>query len=135
MEKKTVHDFMNPELYEEKKEKFKQQIIESLNKIDDIVEDDETNETEIESSLLNLFYENEFEIEYEENRLNLINNDFIYMQFEQQTKQFTFSKEQYNSAFTDMTIYAEQSPEYHIQHFIKKYFHLNRWNVSIKTIL
>lgn len=134
MEKKTAFEFMNPELYEEKKEQFRLGIIDGLNEIDDAVEADESI-NEIESCVLNLFYEHEFEIEYEEERLNLIYDDYIFMQFIQNKKQFIFSKQHYSTAFTDMTIYAEPQPEYHLQHFIKKYFHLNRWTVEIKNIL
>jgi hypothetical protein len=132
----NVNDFMNPDQYEERKEQFKESIIDGLNIINTIEEEQEQESNDdIEQSIINLFYESNFVTECENETLNLINDGYIVMQFNEDKKAFILSKEYYNSAVTNMAIYAEDSPEYHIKHFLKKYFNLNKWDVEIKTII
>jgi hypothetical protein len=132
----NVNDFMNPDHYEERKEQFKESIIDGLNIINTIEEEQEQESNDdIEQSIINLFYESNFVTECENETLNLINDGYIVMQFNEDKKAFILSKEYYNSAVTNMAIYAEDSPEYHIKHFLKKYFNLNKWDVEIKTII
>ena len=133
-----VNDFMNPEQHQKRKKEFMESINEGLKDIDTIVGQEEEQEHEsndIEQSIISLFYDNNFITEYENETLNLINDEYIVMQFNEDKKMFILSKEYYNSGVTNMAIYAEDSPEYHIKHFLKKYFNLNKWDVEIKTII